>query len=327
MQDWGRDAVLAFTTETRNLPPEQAVSRVADATAFLPNAASDRLLFKKVDSAARGHLGTETMAALDASGAALALVAPAYPHAGRTVRAGILKISDAAGQNTAVELRGLFPAVGAAHIDILPVGAVAELERQITKASAVGVKILLCDSETQADLEQLATAAYRLHQPILWTGSAGLANALATVLPAPSLVEPVQRVNRHGGTLLFVGSDHPVTALQVAHLNEHLAAPDYAIHSVDWKSPSNQTIRATFAATPVAALVLTGGDTAAFVLKALHASSILLAGEVAPGIPWGMVEGGDADGCIVITKSGGFGAHDILVRTIDFCNGRVYEPA
>jgi uncharacterized protein YgbK (DUF1537 family) len=65
--------------------------------------------------------------------------------------------------------------------------------------------------------------------------------------------------------------------------------------------------------------VLTGGDTASFVLRALNASSILLAGELAPGIPWGIIQGGDAEGCIVITKSGGFGRHDTLADAFDFC--------
>ena len=326
-QHWRRDAVLAFTTETRNLTPEQAAVRVADTMGLLRNVSSDHILFKKVDSAARGHQGAETMAALDASRAALALVAPAFPHAGRTVHAGILSIRDAAEQNTTVKLRDLFPSVDAAHIRILPAGAADALDQEITRALAGGVRVLLCDSEDQADLERLATAAYRLQQPILWTGSAGLANAMATVLPAPPQVEPVRPTHRNGRTLLFVGSDHPVTALQVSHLEENSAAPDHAIHHVDWDSPSHQTIRAAFAAAPVAALVLTGGDTAAFVLQALDASSILLAGEVAPGIPWGIVEGGDADGCIVVTKSGGFGPRNALVQTIEFCNWRVCEPA
>jgi uncharacterized protein YgbK (DUF1537 family) len=51
-------------------------------------------------------------------------------------------------------------------------------------------------------------------------------------------------------------------------------------------------------------------------VQALEAHSFLLQGEIAPGIPWGLVQGGIAHGCLVVTKSGGFGApsafNDIL---------------
>ena len=74
-------------------------------------------------------------------------------------------------------------------------------------------------------------------------------------------------------------------------------------------------------------MVLTGGDTAAFVLARLNASAIRLSGEIAPGIPWGYIEGGDADGRIVITKSGGFGQQDTLMQAIQFCSRRICEIA
>jgi uncharacterized protein YgbK (DUF1537 family) len=314
------EAVLAFTTETRNLSAGEAALRVARAVDHLRIASSGHILFKKVDSAARGHLGVETMAALNASGAALALVAPAFPQAGRTVRAGFLSIRDAAAQDTTVALLDLFPGVEATRIDSLPVAAEAALEQGIARALASGIRVLLCDSQTQADLDRLATAASRLRQPILWTGSSGLARALAATLPPLRRGEAIPFPHRPGRTLLFVGTDHPVTTLQVSHLENHCNAPDRAIHRVNWTSPSHHEIREAFAAAPTAALVLTGGETAAFVLQALDAVGILLAGELAPGIPWGIVEGGVADGCVVVTKSGGFGPREALVHVFDCCS-------
>ena len=325
------ESVLAFTTETRSVSPEQAAKLVTGVVANLKNASSPHLLFKKVDSAARGHFGAETLAALNASGAVLALVAPAFPQAGRTVRAGILSIRDAAAQDTTVALRDLFRTIDDAQIATLAAAAEPQLEQGIARALATGIRVLLCDAQTQADLERLATVASRLQQPILWTGSAGLAYALAATLPASRSSQSVRPAQREGRTILFVGTDHPVTALQVSHLESHPEAADHAIHRVNWASPSQPAIRAAFAAAPTAALVLTGGETAAFVLSALGASSILLAGELAPGIPWGLIEGGAADGCVVVTKSGGFGSHDMLLHAFEFCNricnGRAYAPA
>jgi uncharacterized protein YgbK (DUF1537 family) len=291
------------------------------------NISTDSIFFKKVDSAALGHLGVETLAALESSGALLALVAPAFPEAGRRVQAGLLRIRDAADQDRTVSLRDLFPNVDDPHIDILPSGTEAALAQGIAQASVRGIRVLICDSETQADLERLATAAYRTGLPLLWTGSAGLAKALARSLPASSRIDSGEVTPRRGQTLLIIGTDHPVTSLQLSHIEVQTNAPDHAIHRVQWNNPSHDEIRTAFAAAPVAALVLSGGDTAAFVLRALDASSILLAGELAPGIPWGIIEGGDANGCVVVTKSGGFGTRDALVNIIDFCNRRTCASA
>jgi D-threonate/D-erythronate kinase len=321
------ETVWAFTTETRNLPPEEAGEVVAASMAALHPVSQDALLFKKIDSAARGHLGVEIMAALRHSGAALALIAPGFPGAGRTVQSGILNVCDWSGQDAMISLRDLFPDVDANAIDVLPAGSEQQLEQGIMRAVANGTRILLCDSNTQADLERLAAVALRVQQPLLWAGSAGLAHALAGTLPAPRATIALPSARRHGRTLLFVGTRHSVTSLQVSHLERESGTTNRAIHRIQHGAPLEQEVVAAFAAQPVSALVLTGGGTAAFVLRTLGASSIVLAGQLALGIPWGFIEGGLADGCIVITKSGGFGEHDALLQAFEFCEGRSCETA
>jgi uncharacterized protein YgbK (DUF1537 family) len=63
------------------------------------------------------------------------------------------------------------------------------------------------------------------------------------------------------------------------------------------------------------------------VLRALRASSIRLAGELAPGIPWGIIEGGEADGLLVVTKSGGFGTHDALIQVLNLSTRSAHASA
>jgi uncharacterized protein YgbK (DUF1537 family) len=70
--------------------------------------------------------------------------------------------------------------------------------------------------------------------------------------------------------------------------------------------------------TDVSGLVLTGGDAAVAVSCALGAQALRLCGEVAPGLPWGHLVGGAGDGCPVVTKAGGFGEEDALVRAVEF---------
>jgi uncharacterized protein YgbK (DUF1537 family) len=115
--------------------------------------------------------------------------------------------------------------------------------------------------------------------------------------------------------------------LQLSQFQQQLSAFDTHVQRIDWSSESVAKIRSEFTRSSVAALILTGGDTAAFVLTALNASSIRLAGELSPGIPWGFIEGGDADGCVVVTKSGGLGEPEALVHAFNFCSRRVCEPA
>jgi uncharacterized protein YgbK (DUF1537 family) len=322
-----KPTVWAFTTETRNLQEKHATESVANSIAALPSTLQNCIFFKKVDSAGRGHLGAETITAFQCTGATLALVALAFPQAGRTVQSGVLRIRDSCGQDATISLRELFPQMDSKHIETLPIGTELQMEQGISAAIANGTRILLCDAETQADLDRLAFVAYRSRHRILWTGSAGLARALASVLPTlPAELAP-QAPYHNGQTLLFVGSSHPVTSRQLAHLNPVPDPLDRTVHSVRFGPASAQEIRATFSAAPVAALILTGGDTAALVLLSLDASTLVLAGEVAPGIPWGWIEGGAADRCIVVTKSGGFGEPNALAEAFEFCSRRQCEPA
>jgi uncharacterized protein YgbK (DUF1537 family) len=313
--------VVSYTTETRNLLETQATACVAQAMAALADAHPSAVFFKKVDSAARGNFAAETMAALEASCIELALVAPAFPQAERTVHSGILSVRDCSGQDSRIALRDLFSGLDSNLIEVLPADSETNLLLGIRRAIVNGTRILLCDADTQEDLDRLAAAGSRLRQSLLWVGSAGLARALAGTLPA-SIAKPTsQRTRRQGRTLLFAGSPHPVTQLQLSRLEQQAPKQHHAVIRMEWGATSHQETRSAFTSKPVAALILTGGDTAALVLKSLDASSILLAGELAPGIPWGFVEGGIADGCMVITKSGGFGDRDALLRSLEFCGG------
>lgn len=63
-------------------------------------------------------------------------------------------------------------------------------------------------------------------------------------------------------------------------------------------------------------LFLSGGDIAVAVCRRLSVSAIRVRGEVEPGIPAGEAIGGQSDGIRVVTKAGGFGTADALVKSI-----------
>lgn len=68
----------------------------------------------------------------------------------------------------------------------------------------------------------------------------------------------------------------------------------------------------------VAGLVLTGGDTAVAVCKALGATGVALLDEIVPGVPSGHLVGGPHAGLMMVTKAGSFGDKDVIVRAIRY---------
>jgi uncharacterized protein YgbK (DUF1537 family) len=64
--------------------------------------------------------------------------------------------------------------------------------------------------------------------------------------------------------------------------------------------------------------MLVGGDTAQTVLRALHASGLVLIGEVAPGVPYGRLLNGPFAGLPTATKAGGFGTDTAVEECLQF---------
>ena len=70
-------------------------------------------------------------------------------------------------------------------------------------------------------------------------------------------------------------------------------------------------------ADPASNLFLTGGETARAVFEELDTTALRMAGEaVAPGIPLATVEGGTADGAAAVTKAGGFGDQQAIIKSL-----------
>ncbi len=67
----------------------------------------------------------------------------------------------------------------------------------------------------------------------------------------------------------------------------------------------------------VGGLIIIGGDTAAKVYRRAGSLGVEILGEVEPGIPYGKWIGGLFAGCPVVTKAGGFGQVDTLVRALE----------
>jgi uncharacterized protein YgbK (DUF1537 family) len=327
--------VCAVSTESRDIPEAAAMERVRAALSEVPATGE---VFKKIDSVLRGNTYAEIRAAVELFPSALVVMSPAYPVLGRTVKGGVLRIEDGT-QKRAIDLREGLHRSGIGDPVLLPVGASQEkLAAGMHEAMRTTSRLVLCDAEREHDLQTAVKAARSLGCRVLWVGSGGLAHALAHDLP-PRMEQRIDEERVGRVLLFFIGSDHAVTTRQVAALKQTAGVSEIAVETCTGQTiqervlvmnvsrgvTTEQQIRQALSSvgdTGIRCCLLTGGDTAALVLRASGVRSLRLTGEFAPGLPQGVAKGGVLDGVSVILKSGGFGGEDVLCRIVDRFAGR-----
>jgi len=326
-------------TGCRELSPGEARSRFAELIDVLAPAA-DCLALLKLDSLLRGHAGHEIADCADRWPDRSIVVAPAFPAEQRVTRRGRQYWFD--GRQ--------FTAVGEDLCATLAARGVAFDLRRPGAAIPAGVSIF--DAETDADLAMIVAAAQPGGPQPLWCGSAGLGHALAQRSGAGSSgqAEPILRP-----LLGLFGTDHPVTRQQLSEVSQHVFAvtagePQAAMAIADdmlsrgvafitfalpagvTRAGARDVIDATMAdmlprlARPQT-LIVSGGETLRAVCGRLGADHLVVDGQVAPGIPSSRIHGGAWDGVRVISKSGAFGAPDLLRNLVEPSSTRVSTGA
>jgi uncharacterized protein YgbK (DUF1537 family) len=297
-------SVLAISAESRHLSAAE-LRRVMDKLAQRLPVDRARILFKKIDSTLRGNVGAEIAAAAAAFGCEAAVITPAFPAMGRTVEGGYLRVA-AAAEFAPIELAARLRSQGleaCAHVQPSAVSAAID----------AGARFISVEATCDRDLDAIASLGLASKRRILWAGSAGLASALARTLPWGGPPGPRPAPWPASSVLFCIGSDHPVTVEQQRHLLA-LGRSEYVVLDLSVRQTSLERVRELVenAAGAATALVLSGGDTASLVCRALGVRRIQLEDEIVPGIPWGYLSGGAFDQSRVATKSGGFGASHAL---------------
>ncbi|MBV9084885.1 MAG: four-carbon acid sugar kinase family protein [Acidobacteriaceae bacterium] len=215
--------VHAFSTDSRNLEPSRTASRIQQiAQQILPRAVEPPLIFKKIDSLLRGNPGPEIMAAMDAFGAGLGVIAPAFPEMGRTIVDGRLSVR-ANYTWEPIELPRFLRNQGLTECRHIHPGAIAD-------AIAGGATLISVDTACHEDFRIIITEVLCCGRKTLWAGSGGLASALATELvpqPMPKALRPVGA----RPVLFCVGSQHSATAAQLEKLKRDRPLCDFTVHT------------------------------------------------------------------------------------------------
>jgi uncharacterized protein YgbK (DUF1537 family) len=332
-------SVVSVNTDTRHLPAARAAARVRDIVGHLGAGGFD-IVVKKIDSTLRGNVVAETMALLDVSGRHEAVIAPAFPAQGRTVRGGIVHVDGKPLAQTAFAKDALSPPPLAPLQEVFAAAEPGLRVKPVTPADAFdagAADIWIADGESDADLTRIVETLASRMSSVLMVGSAGLTRALASVCfdghPAPAGLQHVT------GTIVFaVGSRAARSAEQVEALAGEpgttvLRAPNGRLGATQIPSARNLVLKATadeagdegdaervaadmakhaieiVRSAHAEALVATGGDTATAILAASGNPALQVLGDLMPGIPYARIRL-DKMPLWLVTKAGGFGGRE-----------------
>ena len=195
--------LTVVSTESRDDASDDAKKKVAGACRWMGER-NITVLFKKIDSVLRGNIEAEVAAVMNACGFGSAVLTPAFPAMGRTVRQGALRVF------------GKQPDYG------------PDLETMFLSQKVVSVE----DAETDEDLTAIAEAALARSPVPLLVGSGGLAGPVARTL-GRRCGKPAPRMDASGASFssrdlrsprlpiwLVIGSRHPSTMAQLAHMED-----------------------------------------------------------------------------------------------------------
>jgi 4-hydroxythreonine-4-phosphate dehydrogenase len=262
--------VLAVDTGSRKTDAAGAARLTAQVVSYFKSVGV-ATLYKKIDSTLRGHVGEEIAAALTAWHPwSMAIVAPAFPAMRRQTIGGELRVDGvASGGDGSIVRRCERAGLRTVHIDLGRVrgGTVA---LSLRDALDRGVRAVVCDAETDADLDAIASAGASTGSRIVWVASGGLAQVLPRHLPVKPNARPgvmgmaegwgVARRSspddRPAPVLIVVGSRTSAARQQVAHLAaagvKHIAASAGMLRA-DRSTPADSARAAGAPAAPACA--------------------------------------------------------------------------
>ncbi|SDK13968.1 four-carbon acid sugar kinase family protein [Sediminibacillus albus] len=187
---------IVVDTNSRALAREDAYQVTRKAAAFLKDSGYQHI-YKKMDSTLRGHIGTELEAVREVFEPEFIIIAPAFPPYGRTTVDGHHYVKGIKISETEISKDPKHPVTESYIPEIIEKenGAAVGLikadelrqdffswEKKINKFRAEHTQYIVCDAETEADLQTIVERMSLLADKIIWSGSAGLAEVLPQVL-------------------------------------------------------------------------------------------------------------------------------------------------
>ena len=192
--------VWAISTETRNLDSQSAFEKVKEATEIIAEKFNPDFFYKKIDSTVRGNIAVEVISMLGVLGWDCAVIMPAFPQEGRITVGGYQLLNGIPIERTEMAADPHFPIteshlpsmlkaqlgenlsnlVGTIDLKTVLDGA-GPILLTLNDLIAAGKKIIVADSATITDIEQIVLAMQKSDYNILPVGNAAAAKVLSNI--------------------------------------------------------------------------------------------------------------------------------------------------
>jgi len=228
----------AISTETRNVEPNIAYSKVKSATKVFIDKLNLEFFYKKIDSTLRGNIAVETLAMLEVLKWDAAVIIPAFPSEGRITVGGyhLLKGTPIERTELARDVHSpIFESniptllrsqldegkkdwVGLIELSTIMKGA-GPILFKINELISKGKKLIVADSVSITDIEQVVLAINKSDYNILPTGSSACAQVLGNIWLPEMKNQHIQKTIPELPKLIISGSSTQTTELQIKKLS------------------------------------------------------------------------------------------------------------
>lgn len=231
----------AISTESRNVSPQEAFEQVKQATQLFVNEINPDFFYKKIDSTVRGNIAVETLSMLEVLGWDAAVIMPAFPQEGRLTVGGYHLLKGVPIERTEMA-RDPHSPITESHLPTLLKSQLGEnleslvgnidlktildgagpILMALNKLIDDGKKLIIADSTSTTDLEQIVLAMQKSNYEILPVGTAAAAKVLSNEWFPPNEEEEILPVKLPSLPKLIVsGSATQITANQIDKLERN----------------------------------------------------------------------------------------------------------
>lgn len=190
--------IWAISTESRNIPPQQAKERILETVENLNKNLNLEYFYKKIDSTLRGNIAIETLTLVEALNYDAAIVIPAFPSENRITVGGYHLSNGIPIGRTEMAWDPHSP-ITESHVPSLFMSQLSDSERdlvgsidlktimngagpilmKINELIKEGKKLIVADSISLVDIEQVVLAINKSSYKILPAGTASTGQILA----------------------------------------------------------------------------------------------------------------------------------------------------
>lgn len=192
--------VWAVSTESRNITAQEAFEKVKTASEFFVDKINPDFYYKKIDSTIRGNIAVEVLSMLEVLNWDAAVVMPAFPQEGRITVGGYHLLKGVPIERTEMA-RDPHSPISQSHLPTLLKSQLGEklenlvddiklktvmdgagpILKKINKLIENGVRIIVADSVSTVDLEQIVLAIQKSEYKILPVGTAAAGKVLSNI--------------------------------------------------------------------------------------------------------------------------------------------------